>query len=47
MEMLNSDKSQANNIGKNNEKKDEENINVFIADLYSYAIAIMYIYWKG
>lgn len=43
IEMLNGNKSQAGNIGENDNEKDEKNINIFTADLYFHAIIIMHI----
>lgn len=46
IEILDSNKSQAGDIIKDNKEKDEKNIYVPIADLYSYTITIISMYWR-
>lgn len=44
MEMFDSNKSQINNIKKDNKKEDKKNIYIPIADSYSFAVAMMYMH---
>lgn len=41
MEIFDSNKNQAGDIGENDEQKDKENIYVSITNLYSYVVAII------
>lgn len=43
MKIFDNNKSQASDISKNDEKKEEQNIDIFNIDFYSHVVAIMYI----
>lgn len=46
MEMLDGNESQAGNIGEDDEKEDEENIDISIADSYSHAVVMTRMCWR-